>query len=91
MLIDKIRCTYTYLQQEIECADLLLKRIDDSRKQLWTGIRSGIICNDPLKEIDKTINSLIKCAEQIKEYNEEMENEFMQRVAEEQIRMQGFR
>jgi len=89
--VEKIRCSYTYLQQEIENAETLLKLINDSRKHLWNGIRSGSMNNEHMKNIDKRVKELTRCTSRIEEHNQDIEAAFKQVVAEEQIRMQNFR
>lgn len=89
--VDKIRCSYTYLQQEIENAEVLLKLINDNKKHLWSGICSGAMSNEPMKNIDKRLDTLARCIDRIREHNQDIDSNFKQIVAEEQIRMQNFR
>ena len=89
--VEKIRCSYTYLQQEIENAEVLLKLINDNKKHLWSGICSGAMSNEPMKNIDKRVKELTRCTSRIEEHNQDIEASFKQIVAEEQIRIQNFR
>lgn len=89
--VDKIRCSYTYLQQEMERAEVLLKLLSDDKKLMWSGICSGTMSNEPMKNIDRRLDDLERCINRIKDHNQDIDSNFKQIVEEEQIRMKGFR
>jgi len=82
-----IRCSYTYLHQEIENAEILMKMMNELDKGMWNGIKNGLLNYETIKNLEERANAMNSCIGKIKAYNKDIEDAVRQIIAEEQIRM----